>query len=526
MIKESQHLPFDTFEGGDTGHTQSEKVASDGRCNPVSEFLWRCAGADVEILRKCQGSQSRYTGVGSTILFTAVMAWASCGYALFYVFDSYFLSVFFGFLWALMIFCLDRFIVNSIPGSIGLGKRFLYGSPRLAMAIIIGIVISAPIEMKIFEKEISVKVLEQGKKNTDMFASTEMREADYAFSEKNKAEFYKHQADSILRERRSGNFSDGVRLQIGEQDVICRAAQSGIDIYNRQLESLQKELARNNSKLENISDDIKGIESRTDLDDYAKKLRIAEKESERSRIDNALKQINGKIRVAQSSKRAEAEKLKNAQSQIEKLKTEDKATAAMTAADASKDLSAKDSAYMVKDVAKAAERKKYSDVAEVSANGIATRLQALHAIGRDDSESGSAIYMIAFLFILIEIAPTLLKIFLPAGAYEKMHEALEYKVEAASERMISEINIEVNNAIKEALAAGEGRLATRKSMNDKLSAELAAAQAEVVREAIRTWKESEIARARQNPGEILGKFGVKPDRKKPDVEGPGPSRQS
>lgn len=499
---------------------QSENVRREHECNPVCEFLWRCAGADVDILRKCPGSQSRYTGVGCTIVFTAVMAWASCGYALYYVFDSHVLATVFGFLWALMIFSLDRFIVNSIPGSLSLNKRLLFGSPRLVMAIIIGVVISAPIEMKIFEKEISVKVLEQGKKDVDRFASVEMREADYAFREKNNAESYKHKADSISRERQSGNFSPGVQSQIDEQEKICRDAQSEIDRCNRELDALKTELAPLNRKSENVRDAINDIEGRTDLSDHEKRSRISENQSELNRIENNRKGINSKIRTVQRRKMIAEGNRKNAQNQIESLKAQDKATAANDAADASKVLATKDSAYMAKDVAKAAERKKYADVADVAANGIATRLKALHAIVRDDFESGSAVVMIALLFILIEVAPTLLKIFLPSGAYEKMHEASEYKVMAASERMISEINLEVNNAIKEAIQAGEARLSTGKRMNDELFDNLATAQAEIVREAIRTWKEREMVRAKEQPEEFFEKHGIRSGLKKSEVDKP------
>ncbi|MGN0030206.1 MAG: DUF4407 domain-containing protein [Marinilabiliaceae bacterium] len=379
--------------------------------------------------------------------------------------------------------------------------------------------------MKIFEKEISVKVLEQGKKDVDRFANVEMREADYAFREKNNAESYKHKADSILRERQSGIFSPGVQSQIDEQEEICRDAQSKIDRYNKELDALKKELAPLNRKSENVRDAIKNIEGRTDLSDYEKKLRKEEKERELSHIGNNRKGINSKIWTAQIGKRAAEENRENAKKQIESLKAQDKAMAATEAAEASKVLVTKDSAYMAKDVVKAAERKKYADVADVAANGIATRLKALHSIVRDDFESGSAVVMIALLFILIEVAPTLLKIFLPSGAYEKMHEASEYKVMAASERMISEINLEVNNAIKEAIQTADASLSTGKRMNDELFENLATAQAEVVREAIRTWKEREMERAKEYPEEFLEKHGVRAGLKKSGVAKPQSPQQ-
>lgn len=212
--------------------------------NPVSEFLWRCAGADVELLRRCPGSQSRYTGMGSTIVFTALMAWASCGYALYYVFDSQTLAVVFGLLWALMIFSLDRFIVNSIPDTAGTGVRLLYGLPRFAMAVLIGIVISAPIEMKIFEKEISVKVLELGKQDTENFAMTEIRDADDAKSDKKKAEMGFQAADSTLRARMNNIFPPEVQKNIDEQQRIINTCEQKIKKNNGELRQVKDKLAQ------------------------------------------------------------------------------------------------------------------------------------------------------------------------------------------------------------------------------------------------------------------------------------------
>lgn len=157
----------------------------------------------------------------------------------------------------------------------------------------------------------------------------------------------------------------------------------------------------------------------------------------------------------------------------------------------------------MKEKTKEVERIKYGSKAERAENGIATRLKALHSIMLNDFHSGSAILMIAILFVLIEIAPTLMKIFLPSGAYEKRHEAIEHQSQAVSERMISEINIEVNNAIEEAIESGKKQMEASLRTNEAIFDELAAAQAEVVKEAIAKWKEREMLRARKNPDEFL-----------------------
>lgn len=64
--------------------------------------------------------------------------------------------------WALMIFFLDRFITNTMysDGEITISKKeFFGGLPRILIAIFLGIVISAPLELRIFEQDINMQML-------------------------------------------------------------------------------------------------------------------------------------------------------------------------------------------------------------------------------------------------------------------------------------------------------------------------------------------------------------------------------
>ena len=94
-----------------------------------------------------------------TTVITAVMATIAAAYALYTVFDTYFSAIFFGIIWGLLIFNLDRFIVSTIKKRDSFFDELLQASPRIALAIIIAIVISKPLEMKIFEKEINQVLL-------------------------------------------------------------------------------------------------------------------------------------------------------------------------------------------------------------------------------------------------------------------------------------------------------------------------------------------------------------------------------
>lgn len=128
----------------------------------LKQFFWMCSGADTDILRNSsKAEQIKFAGIGGTVFFTAVMAFIASSYALYTVFDNYFAAIFFGIVWGLLIFNLDRFIVSTIKKSDNKWAEIWQATPRIILAIIIAIVISKPLELKIFEKEINQVLLEQ-----------------------------------------------------------------------------------------------------------------------------------------------------------------------------------------------------------------------------------------------------------------------------------------------------------------------------------------------------------------------------
>ena len=128
----------------------------------LKKFFIICSGSDTDIIENCSiGEQNKYAGIGATVFFTAVMAFIASSYALYTVFDNYFAAIAFGFIWGLLIFNLDRFIVSTIKKRNNIIDELIQATPRLILAVIIAIVISKPLELKIFEKEINRVLLEQ-----------------------------------------------------------------------------------------------------------------------------------------------------------------------------------------------------------------------------------------------------------------------------------------------------------------------------------------------------------------------------
>ena len=167
----------------------------------LKQFFILCSGADKDILEGCsEGEQTKYVGIGATVFFTAVMAFIASAYALFTVFDSIYPALLFGLVWSLLIFNLDRFIVSTIRKRDKFGSEFLQATPRIILAVIIAIVISKPLEIKIFEKEINTVLL---KEKNAMALNNKKEVANYFKSDldKNKAEIDSLKSDIIKKEK-------------------------------------------------------------------------------------------------------------------------------------------------------------------------------------------------------------------------------------------------------------------------------------------------------------------------------------
>ena len=144
----------------------------------LKQFFIICSGADTDILETCsKGEQNKYAGIGATVFFTALMAFIAASYALYTVFDNLMAAVFFGFVWGLLIFNLDRYIVSTIKKTGNVIDELIQASPRIVLAVIIAVVISKPLELKIFQKEIDQVLLEQ--KNDFTLANQEQIAQQY-----------------------------------------------------------------------------------------------------------------------------------------------------------------------------------------------------------------------------------------------------------------------------------------------------------------------------------------------------------
>ena len=238
----------------------------------LKRFFILCSSVDRDIVNGwSNGEQNKYAGIGATVFFTAIMAFIASSYALFTVFDNPYIAIFFGLIWGLLIFNLDRFIVSTIKKRDNFMDEFIQATPRIILAIIIAIVISKPLEIKIFEKEIATVLL---KEKNEMAMANKKQVANYFKTDvdKNKSEIDGLKSDISNKEKEVATLyqsyiteaegSAGTK-KIGK-GPIYKEKRAAYDLAKTQLDSLK------NSSTKLIAE--KEITSKTLQADLDKKI--------------------------------------------------------------------------------------------------------------------------------------------------------------------------------------------------------------------------------------------------------------
>lgn len=368
------------------------------------------------MLRQCPSDYSKYAGIGGMILFTAIMAAISGGYALYFVFNSYAIAGLFGLFWGLLIFNLDRFIVNTMYSD---GKHTISwaeirsGLPRIIMAIFLGLVISTPLEMKIFSDQIDSQLLQDNGKRIE--------QAKHAYK---------------------GLYDELDRYEVQKHDIEVEEA----TLHKRLLDA-QEDL-RKEAEGSALSGQIGHGPIYADKERFVNECQAAYDRYKATKSSD-ITRLNGEIdRVKKDIRRHEE--------QIGKDATQ---------------------------------------------NGFAVRYEAFENVTSWHDHPALALVslMITLLFVIIETAPTFLKMMMEDGPYDDMLRAQKYKTKVLADKSISDVNDAVNTCVRISTMKNEKRLEAETIANEEIMAKIARAQAELLETAIAGWKEIELEKIRNNP---------------------------
>ena len=224
------------------------------------KFLWWCAGAHQDLLKQFPSEHAKYSGLGGVLLATFVLASISAGYAVFTVFGSWLWTLAFAIIWGLIIFNFDRFLVSTMR-KYGISKRkqLWMAMPRLALALLIGFTIARPLELKIFEKEINVKMTENLHKkiqrNDSLLALENSNVMNTAMAERQRLTDRKLAIENELQNLQSSYVQEADGTGGSMQRGAEKLTHLKMDAYNKakdQYASEQPQLEKNIAAQDNI----------------------------------------------------------------------------------------------------------------------------------------------------------------------------------------------------------------------------------------------------------------------------------
>lgn len=390
------------------------------KCGRVNEFLWSCAGVNKAVLRQCPSDYAKYSGIGGMILFTAIMAAISGGYALYFVFNSYSIAGLFGLFWGLLIFNLDRFIVNTMYSD---GKHTISwaeirsGLPRIIMAIFLGLVISTPLEMKIFSDQIDSQLLQDNGKR--------IAQAKLAYK---------------------GLYDELDRYEVQKHDIEVEET----NLHKRLLDA-QEDL-RKEAEGSALSGKIGHGPIYADKERFVNECQTAYNRYKATKSSD-ISRLNGEIdRVKKDILRHEG--------QIDK---------------------------------------------DAIQNGFAVRYEAFENVTswQDHPALALVALMITLLFVIIETAPTFLKMMMEDGPYDDLIRAEKHRVNVLSQKRISDVNDEVNTSVKISTMKNQKRLEAEALANEDILKRIAMVQSELLQKSIDAWREEELRKISENPSSYI-----------------------
>ena len=449
------------------------------RADFLNEFLWICAGVNRKVLRQCPTDYAKYAGIGGTILFTALMAMLSGGYAIYTVFDSTIVAICFGIFWGLLIFNLDRFIVNTMYSdgkhTISWGE-FIAGLPRIIIAIFLGIVISTPLELKIFEDEINVQIKEDIKQR--------IRE-------------YEAADNAIIAQKQQR--IDSLRIKIKEIEE-SPSSLYGVQMVtdNVLINDLIRE--RNDKKVEYdheeqqirmLTAQRRGLDT-TDSITYVREYKRLSNEIHSHRIKRNA--INAKIKELDST-------LSLADKDYKKLvgKATEQKESQIAAYQAEIDTLNKE----ISDIKNKMKNDGYREEIKEEYGGFQAKMKAFNEMKESDSSTYISSLFIMLLFIIIETAPTFFKMMIASGPYDDLLRSEMHKIRVMSDKRISDINDEINTAIKISTAKNKEKLEAELLANKDVLNRIATVQAELLQTAIDAWREEELKKIKENPSAYI-----------------------
>lgn len=396
-------------------------------------FLWTVAGAEISILeqKECRTDHKKFAAIGATILMTTIIAFFAGSSAAWFFTQSgedtsgnILGSMAFGVLWATLIFTIDRSLVITLKKNPELKKQkwIVPFFSRAALAVLIAFMVSIPLELMIFEDFIAVE--------------------EFNFNDAENKDYIKGKQETKDKNEISSDISN-TSNSITALDNANKQNENAIANYQRQLLAIQQKRTRKstaNTNMVNAKSRMEKLYGQHGYEDakkeYEQKKRIYESISSVTREDETkernlksdIERLNNDIE--NNKNRAGELSVINAQLS---LKREGLRTVIDSTAQKRDSVAQRGNQFIRKfrilEYAVNVKDTVYQTIAENTDSTSVASASVVKSVGLKHPTEFLFLWLIRVLFFIVEILPTVVKIVMPVGSYDRMVHAEEKSIE-------------------------------------------------------------------------------------------------
>ncbi len=401
----------------------------------IKRFFFACAGAYLRLLEETPSEHSKYVGIGATIFLTACLAVISGTFAVFTLVPNLFVAIPAGILWGALIFNLDRYIVSSIRKEGRFWYEFGLALPRIALAILISLVITKPIEVELFSNQIGSELF--------AYVTDLEKEATLNLDQKLGIDSLNHEIAAIdslrqvYKEQKTGRPQSFDFEEIStEYQSVKRRYDSLSRVYNPRIQANQAAL---NNLWKNYSQKV--VDTDANGNETIRYVLPAAQQSRSNSLYRSNQALKKELASAETLMLEAEEQRKGAREEFSAGVQEELTMLAER----------RENLVALRKEKEELRKEELPSAMEKARNygvGFPAKIQALERLKEKDSAMWWMSNLIVALFMMLETSPVFVKLITKRGPYDYLLSRIEHHRKIESLREISEMNYDLNATMR------------------------------------------------------------------------------
>ena len=354
------------------------------------------AGARLDVLQVASGARAKYVALGGVLLSTGALAALSMAFALHMALGVWWpVATVIGLGWGMVIVNLDRMLLVGMAHDSSWLRNAAMAVPRVGLAVLLGTVISTPLTLQVFSKEIDTTIVTLQAEAAERFTDELTADARYA-------------PIPVLTEQIAEEQAVLAGGGVGDPDADPRvvSAQAQRDAKQTVYDAEAAEHAELQAKAQC---ELDGTCGSGDVGQGAAYFGAAAAAAAQADVRDAA--------------RSELDAAERALQQARDTAGADAAsTAARSVAMAEADLATHTAELQRLTAARVAEQAAF-DAENAQSDGLLARIEAMDRLAEDRPAAGTAHLMLFLLFLSVELLPVLMKVmlnFAEPTAYDRL----------------------------------------------------------------------------------------------------------